>query len=306
MKRFILFVIFSFGAYLPLFSQHYKIPEGVERIVFLGNSISYQGTYIEYIETFLRLKYPEREFTFINVGLPSETVSGLSEPNHAGGDFPRPDLHERLNRVLALTQPDMVFSCYGMNDGIYLPFDTERFNKYQEGIDWLDEQVKASGANIVHITPPIYDERKGAAYANVLDIYSDWLLSKRYTDQWEVIDLHWPMRKSLEDQRLEDSTFAFAKDGVHPDAAGHFLMAREILLSLGESDLQGRKDWQEVIDSFENGEQLFMLVEQQQKMMKDAWLSYIGHLRPRMNTGLPMEEAMKNYEQFKLEVGKIQ
>jgi len=34
-------------------------------------------------------------FEILNLGLPSETVSGLSEPNHAGGAFPRPDLHER-------------------------------------------------------------------------------------------------------------------------------------------------------------------------------------------------------------------
>jgi hypothetical protein len=42
--------------------------------------------------------------TVIDAGPPSETVSGLSEEGHAGGQFPRPDLVERLTRVLAVTK----------------------------------------------------------------------------------------------------------------------------------------------------------------------------------------------------------
>ena len=50
----------------------------------------------------------------------------MSEEGHAGGKFPRPDLHERLDRALPKTKPDLVFACYGMNDGIYLPLDEAR------------------------------------------------------------------------------------------------------------------------------------------------------------------------------------
>ena len=79
------------------------------------------------LEAYFVTRYPGRTIEFINVGLPSETVSGLSEEGHAGGQFPRPDLHERLGRVLEQIRPDLVFACYGMNDGIYLPFNEERF-----------------------------------------------------------------------------------------------------------------------------------------------------------------------------------
>ena len=174
----------------------YEIPQDVKRILFLGNSITYSGQYVSYIDAYLTLQYPDRDFEIINVGLPSETVSGLSESGHADGKFPRPDLHERLKRILERTKPDLIFSCYGMNDGIYLPFDEERFQKYKEGINWLNQEVRVNGTPIVHITPPIYDGSKGEAYANVLDIYSDWIISKRYTDGWKVIDVHWPDRKS--------------------------------------------------------------------------------------------------------------
>jgi lysophospholipase L1-like esterase len=151
-----------------------SITSGTKRILFLGNSITWAGNYVNDIEAYLRVQYPGRQLEFINVGLSSETVSGLSEPGHAGGSFPRPDLHERLARVLKQTKPDLVFACYGMNDGIYMPFDNERFQKFKDGINWLHDEVVKTGARLIHLTPPYYDEVRGKSvgYAAVLDRYS--------------------------------------------------------------------------------------------------------------------------------------
>lgn len=293
MRRFLFILIAVVGLQTCCYSQTYSIPGNVKRIVFLGNSITYAGQYISYIEAFLTVKYPAKQIEFINVGLPSETVSGLSEPNHAGGQFPRPDLHERLERVLTKIKPDLVFACYGMNDGIYLPFDESRFQKYREGIVWLHEQIKKSGVPIVHITPPVFDERKGKAYANVLDIYSDWLISCRYTASWDVIDIHWPMKKYLEDQRWLDSTFAYAKDGVHPNKTGHYIMAKQILLHLGETELANAKDIESALSIYRNGDSALKYVEKRQEIMKDAWLTFTGHKRPGMKAGVPIMEAQQ-------------
>ena len=59
-------------------AQPYKIKEGVKRIVFIGNSITYAGQYITYINAYLSIRYPQKNYEIINLGLPSETVSGLS------------------------------------------------------------------------------------------------------------------------------------------------------------------------------------------------------------------------------------
>src|SRR5437660_34552 len=130
---------------------------GVHRILFLGDSITQSGQYVDDIETQLLLHFPDRKIEIINCGLSSETVSGLSEEGHAGGAFPRPDLHERLDRVLAKVKPDLVFACYGMNDGIYLPFSDDRFDKFKRGMIKLHEKVTAAGAKIIHLTPPVFD-----------------------------------------------------------------------------------------------------------------------------------------------------
>lgn len=279
-------------------SQPYRIPDNVKRIVFLGNSITYAGNYVADIEAYLKINYPEKQYEVINAGLPSETVSGLSETGHADGRFPRPDLHERLERVMTKIKPDLVIATYGMNDGIYMPFDEERFRKYQDGIRWLHDEVTKYGAGIIYVTPSVYDERKGEAYANVLDLYSDWLLSCRYSSGWNVIDTHWPMKKYLEDRRLIDSSFRYAEDGIHPDETGHFMMAKQILLYLGESEIAKADDMKSALSKHNNGDEVYVLIQKRQKMMKDAWLTYTGHLRPEMNTGLPIDEALQKYQEI--------
>lgn len=90
----------------------------------------------------------------INLGLSSETVSGLSEEHHP---FPRPCLEQRLEKSLEWVKPDLVIACYGMNDGIYHPFGEERFAAYQEGIRRLVKVVKDYHSDIILMTPPIFD-----------------------------------------------------------------------------------------------------------------------------------------------------
>jgi len=302
MKRKLYLLFFTILLQVQIIPQANSIPNSVKKIIFLGNSITYMGQYVTYIDAFLTAKYPDRQFEIINVGLPSENVSGLSEPNHADGRFPRPDLHERLHRVLDTLKPDLVIACYGMNDGIYLPFDDNRFQKFKDGIEWMHKQIVKSGADIIHVTPPVFDEQKGKAYANVLDIYADWLISCRYTKSWNVIDIHWPMKKFLEEQRLADSTFKFAEDGVHPNDTGHFIIAKQIMLSFGEKEFTNTGDIKTVLSNYKNGNEILKLVEERQKILKDAWLTYIGHKRPDMNPGIPIKEAKLKNEEINLKI----
>lgn len=276
-----------------------------KKILFLGNSITYSGQYVAMVETVLKLRHPDLDFECINAGLPSETVSGLSEQNHAGGRFARPDLHERLQRVLTAIKPDLVVACYGMNDGIYLPFDEHRFQKFKSGINWLHKQVIKSGATIIHLTPPLFDERKGSAYANVLDIYSDWLISCKFGEQWKVIDLHWPMRKYLENKREVDSTFVLANDGIHPNEQGHWLMAKQVLAYLGEKKMDDVDDFRAFISAYPHGEKIYKLTEEKMNVLKDAWLTSTGHKRPEMNKGMPLKDAQIKARNIALQISDL-
>jgi lysophospholipase L1-like esterase len=262
------------------------------RILFLGDSITYSGQYVEFIEAYMVTRWPEAQVEFLNLGLPSETVSGLTEEGHAGGKFSRPDLHERLGRVLEKTRPEVVVACYGMNDGIYLPFSQERFAKFTNGLVRLRERVTAAGAKIIHVTPPTFDEVKGGhpGYGETLDRYAAWMLGQRAAG-WEVIDLHGPMNRFLAERRKAEPDYFFAGDGVHPNEAGHWIIARQILLHLGARDVDGLDNSRAMLAAHPHGEELLKLVQQGQRLLKDAWLTETGHQRPGMNKGLPLPEA---------------
>lgn len=272
-----------------------------KRILFLGDSITHGGHYIALVEAACIAARPEDEKVIMNLGLSSETVSGLSEEGHAGGKFPRPDLHERLDRILEKTKPELVFACYGMNDGIYHPLSQERTRAFQEGMIRLREKVATVGARMVHLTPPVFDPLPIAekvlpdgltaypkpyeGYNTVLSHYSEWLLSRRKAEGWTVLDVHGAMLKGLDVHRAEEPEFSYSRDGVHPGKEGHAVMAAPILESWGLSlKADGEID-------HPKGAEILKLVTQKQDLMHHAWLSETGHKRPGVKPGLPLAEA---------------
>ena len=276
---------------LTSMSAQSLLPEA-KRILILGDSITHSGQYIAFLETVLTAD-TDRRYEIIGSGLSSETVSGLSEDGHAGGKFPRPDLHERLDRVLEKTKPDLILACYGMNCGIYLPLDEGRFQKYKDGIQKLRDKAKAAGAQIIHLTPPVYDanQKKGEApfYNDVLGAYGKWLMDQRI-EGWKVIDLHEPMNEALAELRKSDPAAYLSKDGVHPGPEGHWLMAQQILKAWGVRT-------NDTLATFTEPEgrlfALHNLVSQRQKILSAAYLSAAGHLRPGVAPGLPLPEALE-------------
>jgi lysophospholipase L1-like esterase len=214
-----------------------------QRVVFVGDSNTFAGQFIAYLDAALFTRFPDQSFELINVGLPSETVSGLSEPDHP---FPRPDVHTRLAKVLAKTKPDVVVACYGMNDGIYYPLSQERFEKHKQGMLKLIDDVEKAGAKIVLVTTSPFDPLplKGKVlsdkavkyswmtpyekYDDVLAAYSDWLLTLRKKGLM-VIDIHGVVNQHLRAMRKSDPQYRLAGDGIHPNATGHWLWAAEIM-----------------------------------------------------------------------------
>ncbi|HTF30865.1 MAG TPA: SGNH/GDSL hydrolase family protein, partial [Flavitalea sp.] len=307
-----LYIIFFVVCIFPQTLIAQAISKDTKRILFLGNSITYSGGYVNDVEAYLLAHYPKKQYEVINVGLPSETVSGLSEPGHADGRFPRPDLHERLDRILRETKPDLVFACYGMNDGIYQPFDQKIFVRFKEGIEWMHEKIVNTGARLIHITPPVYDDKIDPAikYEAVLQKYSDWLLELRASRKWEVIDIHYPMLNYLAahqkiDAQYKLNGFALAPDGVHPGATGHWIMARQILSYLGFKEVMIVPGISEDLAKIHNGKQIFALVKRRQVIMRDAWLSLTKHQRPGLPDGLPMKQATDSSAKIAQELDEL-
>ena len=275
-----------------------------KRVVFLGDSITYSGQFVAMLELFVQDR-TDHQIEFLNLGLPSETVSGLSEPGHAGGRFPRPDLHERLDRVLETLKPDLVIANYGMNCGIYYPYSDERFDAFRNGMQILHDKVVSTGASIVHVTPPVFDAypaqdkllprgqdeyRKGyIGYDEVLSLYSAWLLAKR-ADGWLVADLHGPMKTEIEKRRAEQADFIFAKDGVHIDIEGHYVIANRLIRYFDfDHELLQTNRLKSLPDSVKKR---LGIIKGIQQIHSNYWLNEIGHERPGMAAAME-DEPMK-------------
>ena len=89
----------------------------------------------------------------------------------------------------------------------------------------------------------------------------------------------------------KDLNYRISKDGVHPGDQGHWIMAKEILRYLGGKKLGRFQSVEEMFEPMKDSKVFFDLIVQRQNILKDAWLTKIGHKRPEMKTGLPMHEA---------------
>ena len=282
-------------------------PQNAKRVIFLGDSVTYAGHYVAMIEAQWILA--GRNVEVLNLGLPSENCTGLSEPAHP---FPRPNVHERLQRCLEKSKPDAIVACYGMNDGIYHPFDESRFQKFQSGIRELIQVAKKQKVALVLLTPPPFDplpmQKKGKLVAKdadqfawfsiyedydseVMKPYSEWLLSLR--PEVNVIDLRKPMLEFTEKKRNETPGFVMSGDGVHINEEGHELVAKTILKAWGYQA------------SLDLKSELYRVVKQKQSIECNAWLSHIGHKRPKMKTGLPLDQVEQKTGVLKNRIEKL-
>lgn len=272
------------------------------RVLILGDSIAYDGRWTTRVESALRATPAYADAMIINLALPSETASGLSEAGHAGGAFGRPCIHDRLGEALKQIKPTLVIACYGMNDGLYQPFDAENFRAYKEGVTRLVTSTRAAGARIILVTPPLHGADKTTSrpedYDNVLEAYAGWLNSMSAM-RWEVVDIRPALRAAIAEEKARNPSFRYAADNVHPGDLGHQAIADAVLAGLWPLlKLPGKPE-------AGSATRLKMIGEAQQSL-KLAWLAQIGHKRPGIPKGLSVEAATTKAAELLLKTKTIQ
>lgn len=262
-----------------------------KRVLILGNSITQNGRYVDFVEYYLLKNYPNEKLDIISIGLSSETISGASE---VGRPFLRPGLHTRLDSALILTKPDLVIAIYGMNDGLFSNFDPIKFEGYKEGVFKLISKVKQAGSKLMLITPTVFDpdpimnrvskkgephyyEKPYVNYNKVLDTFSNWLMTLK-TKELPIIDLHSYMNSVIKEAKKIKRDSTLTPDGVHPNDLGHYLMAKKILMDLyPEIKLkEPNKEWTTL-----KSNPLFLLVAKRRLTSSNGWLAYVGYTREK-------------------------
>jgi len=113
------------------------------------------------------------------------------------------------------------------------------------------------------------------------------------------------MNRYLVERRRREPEFFLAGDGVHCSETGHWIIAKQVLLHLGAKDMASAEDAQAMLAVHARGKEILKLVQEKQRMMKDAWLTDTGHKRPGMKPGLPLAEAQAKTAEWDRQIHQL-
>lgn len=134
-----------------------------DRIVMMGDSITEQHLYSNYVEMWVTTRFPKWNLTFRNVGIGGDRSTGGNA---------------RFKRDTMSFQPTAMTVDFGMNDGSYKPFDEPGFTAYVGGLQGIADQAKAAGVRVAWCTPqPLDGDEAGptalTGYNLTLEKYSE-------------------------------------------------------------------------------------------------------------------------------------
>ncbi|MEI6809356.1 MAG: SGNH/GDSL hydrolase family protein, partial [bacterium] len=195
-----------------------------DRVVFYGDSITEQQLYTNYVEAYLAARYPELSLSFFNAGWGGDTAPGGLK---------------RLDRDVLSIKPTVVTLCYGMNDGQCASPSEAIRNQFVAGMRELVARLKEHGVRVVLMTPGMVDESVNPGLKSVqynmlgLRMLADEVLKLAATEQLPVCDIHKLMNDVDTRAKAAVPGFCMIPDSVHPDPAGHLVMAFGLLRALG-------------------------------------------------------------------------
>jgi len=218
-------LLLTFAAFTP--AQEFSVKDG-DTVVFYGDSITDQRLYTTFVETFVVTRYPHMQVKFVHSGWGGDRVSG------GGGG----SIDERLRRDVLAYKPTVMTIMLGMNDGSYRAFDEDIFNKFKIGYEHIIDSVKQAfpAARITVIKPSPFDDVTRApnfegGYNEVLIRYGNFLQDLANKDNLSIADMNTPVVEALKIAKAKDAKEAqqIVPDRVHPQAAGHLIMAEALL-----------------------------------------------------------------------------
>ena len=214
---------FAFGESKPVA----LLPQNA-RVAIIGDSITEQKLYSKFIETYLLACAGCADIKCFQFGWGGERADGFA--NRAEND-------------LSAFAPTVATTCYGMNDGSYVPFNPAIGAAYEKNMRNVVAKLQAAGVKHIVLGSPggvdtKFFVRAGATPAQ----YNDNLAHLRDLDRKLAGEFHTAFA-NVHDEMIEAMAKGKAalgedydvcgRDGVHPQANGHLLMAAAFLKGLG-------------------------------------------------------------------------
>lgn len=211
----------------PAPTKHYL--RAGDRLAICGDSITEQKMYSRIMETYLTVCVPELGVSVRQYGWSGEKAPGF--------------LARMTNDCLRF-KPTIATTCYGMNDHEYRAYEDRIGRAYEEYSKAIDDAFKAHGVRVVEGSPgcltkkPTWVGDKNATVEqmdlNLCELRNIGLLLAKQ-EKVAFADVFWPMFVEGHEAQLQYGTnySIGGRDGVHPNWAGHVVMAYAFLHSFG-------------------------------------------------------------------------
>ncbi len=194
-----------------------------DRVVIYGDSITEQRLYSRYLQQYIFCRYPELKVRFFNAGWSGDRANGALA---------------RLERDVLVLKPTVVTLFFGMNDGGYTAVDQGIVSTYRDNMDKLIQALLAKKIRVVVYAPGCVDYDKNpplgvCKYNEMLQALgaADRELAAKY--KLPFVDVNRAMLKVQTAEKAKDPAFTMIPDSVHPNPAGHEVMAYAMLQGLG-------------------------------------------------------------------------
>jgi lysophospholipase L1-like esterase len=193
-------------------------------VVMIGDSITEQHLYSNYVEMWTLTRFPNWKLTFRNVGIGGDTSVGGKT---------------RFARDVLIHKPTAMTVDFGMNDGRYKAFEESTYRPYMNGLQGMADQAIAAKIRVAWVTPqPLDSDDQGptalVGYNQTLEKFSDGVKQIAEKNGGKFVDQFHPYLTTLDTARSKGPKYdrITAGDAVHPGPPGQALMAASILKGL--------------------------------------------------------------------------
>jgi len=224
----LLIIIFLiFGADFKKTLPPIQLEDG-DAFVFIGNSITHQCLYTQYVEDYFYTRYPDKKIRFHNAGVSGDVAE---------------DVLNRFEDDVAGFKPKYASILIGMNDGRYTPFENEIFDTYKKDMTTILNQLEERKIIPIVMTPTMFDLRpvlkdggefepevaNKVHYNATLSFFGAWLLQMANERGIGYVNMYEPLNRITRENRLHNPEFTMIEDAVHPGPGGQLVMALSLL-----------------------------------------------------------------------------
>ncbi|TWU33419.1 SGNH/GDSL hydrolase family protein [Novipirellula artificiosorum] len=204
-----------------------------DRLAICGDSITEQKRYSRIMETYLTVCVPQLKVTCRQYGWSGEKTDGF---------------YNRMDKDCLSFQPTVATLVYGMNDCRYRPFDVTNGQWYEDHYTAIVRRFKQADVRVVVGSPGCTGKvphwvktRSGTLDEQNLNLCAlrDIAIDVAEKENVRFADIFWPMYQAQvfapgQHNATSEKPYDVAgSDGVHPNWAGHVIMAWSLLRSLG-------------------------------------------------------------------------